>query len=102
MKKETRTYFKNVVRTTGFAIDVINMILGVAIIVFAVIALSGGEDRMDLFPLVFVLGAILSGLNAYKIMRQNKLFGVFFAAFGILLLIACVFSFVVLSGLIIL
>ena len=88
MKKETRTYFKNAVQAQGFAIDVINMITGVVIIIMTLIALSGGENEMYLFPVIFILGAVLTCLNAVKMMKQNKLFGIFFAIFTVVLLAA--------------
>ncbi len=100
MKKETRTYFKNAVQAQGFAIDLINMIAGIAIIVLAVLALSGKESEMHLFPVIFILGAVLTCLNAVKMMKQNKLMGIFFILFSVVLLAACIFSFLVLfSGL---
>ena len=96
MKKETKTYFKNAVRAKGFVIDVINLILGTAILVTAVIALSGGEAELYLFPYIFLAGTILTCLNAIKIMKQNKLFGIFFIVFSAVLAIACGLSFVAL------
>ena len=100
MKKETRTYLKNAIQANGFAIDVINMIIGISIIVMAVIALSGEENDLYLFPVIFILGSILTCLNAVKMMKHNRLFGIFFIAFTVILVCACVFSFLVLfSGL---
>ena len=96
MKKETRLYFKNAVQSKGFAIDVVNMILGIAVIVVAVLALTGGDDELYLFPCIFVLGAVMSGLNSLKMMKQNKVFGIFFAVFAVVLAAECVFSFLVL------
>ena len=97
MKKEIKVYFKNAVQARGFVIDVINMFLGIAIIVIAVIALSGGENEIYLFPVIFVLGTVLACLNAVKMLKQqNRLLGIFFLIFTGILLAACVFSFLVL------
>ena len=96
MKKEAKTYLKNAIQANGFAIDVINMMIGISVIVMAIIALSSEESDLYLFTVIFILGAIMTCLNAVKMMKHNKLFGIFFMIFTVVLVCACIFSFLVL------
>lgn len=96
MKKEIRTYFRNAVQAKGFVIDAVNLVLGIVVIVAAVIALTGGEEELFLFPCIFMTGMALMILNAVKKMKQSKLLGIIFVIFAIVLAAACVFSFMVL------
>ena len=87
MKKEARTYYKSVMKSGDFKIDLINLILGILIFVLAVFAFTV-ENMLFLFPIIFLLGAIMTTLNAIKVMKNNKLFGFLFMVFGIVLLAA--------------
>ena|GEM_PF-4317616 len=99
MKKETKAYCKNTVKSKSFMIDVINLFLGVFIVVLAVMVFES-NDRLYLFPIIFFVGAILMTLNSIKSMKSSKVFAIFFLIFGILLLAAAFVSIAAMAGLI--
>jgi uncharacterized membrane-anchored protein len=48
-------------RRAGVFLDVAHLILGIAIVIFAVLSFFEGNEM--LFPLVFLLAALLNGIN---------------------------------------
>lgn len=74
MKKETSTYILNITKSEYFLIDLLNLFLGMAILVFSVIAFING--KMESFGIVFILGAILSILNLIKTIMRKSFIGI--------------------------
>ncbi len=97
MKKEVRAYYKSVMSSRNFRIDLVNLILGVLILALTVFVFTI-ENMLFLFPLIFFLGAVMTTLNAIKTIKRNKLFGIFFMAFGIILLAAALFGGLIILG----
>lgn len=73
MKKETRSYILNILKSEYFVIDLINMLIGILVLVFAVIAFVQGN--MENFGLVFLLGAAMSIFNLIKSVMRKSLMG---------------------------
>ena len=57
-------------RRAGVFLDVAHLILGIAIVIFAVLSIINPEGNEMLFPLVFLLAALLNGING----RDKKRF----------------------------
>lgn len=73
MKKETRSYILNILKSEYFVIDLINMVIGILVLVFAIIAFLHGN--MESFGLVFLLGAAMSIFNLVKSVMRKSLMG---------------------------
>lgn len=93
MKKETKAYISNVVKSNFFLVDFINVILGIAILILAFLSiLEGGQ--MILFSLVFLLGMLLMLLNCYKSIRKKSMvMSIAFGAFAVVLAAAAAITF---------
>lgn len=93
MKKETKAYIANVVKSNFFLVDLINVILGVAILVLAFFSiLEGGQ--IILLQFVFLLGMILMILNCYKSIRKKSMaMSIAFGAFALVLAAAAAVTF---------
>lgn len=75
MKKETKSYILNIIKSDYFIIDLVNMIVGIAVLAFAVIAFINGS--MSSFGLVFILGALMSLINLAKSLMRKSYMGIF-------------------------
>lgn len=64
-KKRTR-------RTYAFALDMIHIIIGILIVVLSVLAFLNPEDNMILFPIIFLLAAILNFLNGFERFHNSR------------------------------
>lgn len=73
MKKETSTYIINIAKSEYFFIDFLNQLIGIAILVFSVIAFMTGA--METFGFVFILGALLSIFNLVKTLKRKSIVG---------------------------
>ncbi|MCB7320061.1 DUF6637 family protein [Lacrimispora sp. 210928-DFI.3.58] len=51
------------VRHAGVFLDVAHLILGTAIVILAVLSFINPEGNLMLFPLVFLLSAVLNGIS---------------------------------------
>lgn len=93
MKKETKAYIGNVVKSNFFLVDFINVILGIAILILAFFSiLEGGQ--MILFSFVFLLGMLLMILNCYKSIRKKSMvMSIAFGAFALVLAAAAAITF---------
>jgi len=92
MKKETKAYIKNVVKNEFFFVDLINVILGIAILVLAALSLFD-SDSMLRFAIVFILGTVLMALNCYKCIRKKSILGVVYGVFMLVMAAAAVMTF---------
>ena len=59
-------------------IDFLNMILGLAIIIIAILAMQGENNAVTLLSAVFMLGAVMFLLNAIRNLKTNKVFTLIF------------------------
>lgn len=50
-------------RHAGVFLDVVHLVLGIAIVILAVLSFINPEGNHMLFPLVFLLAALLNGIN---------------------------------------
>ena len=59
-------------RRAGVFLDVAHLILGIAIVIFAVLSIINPEGNEMLFPLVFLLAALLNGINGVFELSKRK------------------------------
>lgn len=86
MKKETRSYIINILKSEYFLIDLINMIIAIAVLAFAIIAFITG--KMSSFGIVFVCGALMSIANLIKTLMRKSLMGsILFSGLTVLMFI---------------
>lgn len=85
-------------RMSSFALDVMHIVTGVLITVFAVLAFLNPEDNMILFPVIFFLAGALNLVNGVDALRasrgrkKKRASGMALTALGIVLLLLCVLS----------
>jgi len=73
MNKETRTYILNITKSEYFLIDLLNLLAGIAVLIFSIKSFITG--RMENFGLVFIIGAILSLFNLIKTAMRKSFVG---------------------------
>lgn len=79
-------------------LDAAHIVIGIVIVVLAVISFLNPEDHMLLFPVIFLLAAVLNIVNGvYKIRmggreKKRKASGILVLLFGLLLLALAVVS----------
>lgn len=98
MNTEVWDYLKNLSKKEYFAINLIDSILGVAIIVMGFVALNSGVT-MQTYAIMFLCGAVMLILNAYKGFKRKNgnrwiflFIGICFAAISGLFFAAWVLS----------
>lgn len=74
MKKETKAYILNILKSEYFAIDLVNMFVGIAVLAMAVFAFITGSI-MDFFG-VFIMGAILATIHLFKSVKRKSPMGI--------------------------
>lgn len=85
-------------RTPAFILDMMHIVTGILIVGLAVLAFLNPEDNMILFPVIFLLAAILNffnGLDRFRAERGQKkkrMTGVVLMAVGAGLLVLCIVS----------
>ncbi|MEY8337440.1 DUF6637 family protein [Lachnospiraceae bacterium 62-35] len=62
---------KNPRNTTVF-LDVIHIVLGAVIVVLAVLSFLNPEDHMIMFPVIFLLGAVLNLITGFCHIRGKR------------------------------
>ncbi len=92
MKKETRAYIKNTIKNDFFVIDLVNLILGIAILVLAVLSVIDGT-KVIMFSMVFIFGAVLMVLNFYKGLKKKSALTIPFGICALIMVAAAVGSF---------
>ena len=92
MNRELKAYLKNVLKKESFYIDVLSTILGVIIIVLTAVAFLG--DAMGLLKTIFTLALLLVALNVFKGFRVGAPTRYIYAAFALILLGTCIYSYI--------
>lgn len=66
-------------RRAGVFLDMAHLILGIAIVIFAVLSFISPEGNRMLFPLVFLLAALLNGIKGIFELKtcSKKQLGIF-------------------------
>ena len=59
-------------RMSGLALDVLHVVIGIVIVIFAVLAFLNPEENRILFPGIFLLAAILNAANGLDRMRGSR------------------------------
>lgn len=80
-------------------LDIVAMGLGLVIIFMTVVTFLSPGSRRGLFPLIFLLGAVLNGVTAAKYFYlKNRFFAVIFAVAGVLLCVTAAVSYFFIQG----
>ena len=85
-------------RNTTFLVDMFHILVGIAIVILGVISFLNPEGNMLLFPIIFLLAAVLNMANGIYRVRQNKrekkkkMAGLSLILFGIVLMFLAVVS----------
>lgn len=58
-------------RNLGFFLDVLHLGLGSIIVILAVISFLNAENNLVLFPVIFMLAAVLNLVNGWVKIRQS-------------------------------
>lgn len=85
-------------RNASMMVDLIHIVVGIVIVVLAVISFLNPEENMLLFPIIFLLAAVLNLINGvFKIRlagreKKKKVPGIVILLFAFLLLFLAVIS----------
>ncbi len=75
-------------------LNIINMMICFIILLLAIIYFSGPEKKEALFPVMYLLGALLSLLNGVKAYKgKNKVLAIMFILLMVFLVIIAAISF---------
>lgn len=86
------------VRSESMALDTMHIVIGIAVVVLAVISFINPDDHMILFPVIFLLAAVLNlvtgnfHLGRSKRDNRKKMSAALQMVFGILLLVLAAVS----------
>ncbi len=94
MRNEYITYIKNSIRKENFYIDILSTVFAFAIIVLTATAFF--TENKSFFKAIFTLAFIVSAMNAVKGFRSNTPTKMIYAVFSGILVIACIYSYIVL------
>lgn len=89
---------KRGVKSSTFILDIIHIITGILIVILAILAFLNPEANMILFPVIFLLAAILNFFNGYDKFRsgrgqkKKRVSGLTLMLVGAILLLLCIIS----------
>lgn len=58
-------------RNVAFLLDLLHIVVGILVTVCAVLAFLDPEKNRFLFPVIFLLAALLNGVNGYHKLKQS-------------------------------
>ena len=58
-------------RNVGFLLDLLHIVVGIVIVVLAVLSFLKPDDDLVLFPIIFMLAAVLNLVNGWVRIRQS-------------------------------
>jgi len=82
----------------AFALDMLHIVVGILIVIFAVLAFLNPDENRILFPVIFLLAAVLNFANGYDRYRRGRgrkhlrTGGMILMAVGAGLLLLCIVS----------
>ena len=56
----------------AFALDILHIVVGILIVIFAVLAFLNPDENRILFPVIFLLAAVLNFSNGYDRYRRGR------------------------------
>ena len=56
----------------AFALDMLHIVVGILIVIFAVLAFLNPDENRILFPVIFLLAAVLNFANGYDRYRRGR------------------------------
>ncbi len=86
-------------RIIRLIIDILNVIIGVATVVLAILAFIYTGKNMWMFPVIFLLGGIMNGLTGLKyFITDKKIAGIVAEVFAMVLFVVCYMSYMAIGG----
>ena len=77
----------------AFALDMLHIVVGILIVIFAVLAFLNPDENRILFPVIFLLAAVLNFANGYDRYRKHlRTGGMILMAVGAGLFLLCIVS----------
>lgn len=76
----------------GMWIDLLNMVIGLAIIVLAVLAILKENGGGETCAVVFALGAVMFLLNAAKAFPHSRIRAILFCSLSVFLIASCLLA----------
>lgn len=86
MKDGMKNYFSNLKKQKYFMLDVVNVVLGIAILILTGITIAN-NGKLIQYLVVFILGTILMALNLYKNLKKGSSLSLVFAFFTLMMTI---------------
>lgn len=81
-------------------IDVLNVLVGIAVVVLAVLTFINTTQNMWMFPIIFLAGAVMNLLTGIKyLLTERMISGIVVIVFGIFLSAVSFFSYYAIGGL---
>lgn len=96
---ESRSGGNTLHRIVRLIIDIVNVIIGIAVVVLAILAFINTGANMWMFPLIFLLGGIMNTVTGIKYMMTDKFtIGIVAEAVSALLYIVSYVSYTAIGG----
>ena len=75
MRNEAKAYFKNVIKSDFFIVDLINTVLGIGMIIMVVFSIASRGNIVS-FAVTFILGSGIAILNLVKAIYRRSVFSI--------------------------
>lgn len=90
---------KKVSRVIRIIIDILNVLLGIAAVVFAVLTFMNTQSNAWMFPVIFIIGGAMNFFTGIKhLMNDRKANGIILEVAAVVVWIIAYFSYVAVGG----
>ena len=90
---------KKVSRVIRIIIDILNVLLGIAAVVFAVLTFMNTQDNAWMFPIIFIIGGAMNFFTGIKhLMSDRKVNGIILEVAAVVVWIIAYLSYVAVGG----
>ncbi len=88
--------FNKVIR---LCIDVLNVVLGIAVVVMAILTFINTRNNMWMFPFIFLMGGAMNCLTGVKfLLNDRKIGGIVMEIVALVLFVICYASYIAIGG----
>lgn len=86
-------------RVIRIIIDILNVILGLAAVVFAVLTFMNTQNNAWMFPVIFIIGGAMNFLTGIKhLMNDRKVNGIILEVVAVIVWVIAYLSYVAVGG----